>query len=215
MAGAWFHPEQMRSNGATGAKRPAGGARELLLVRHAPTVPVSGVKASEWALAPGALAEARRLGEELLALLASRGAQPPARLVSSYEPKAELTAEALAEVFGVERTVADGLEEHHRPERNLLAKSDWLALIKRFFEQPEDVLFGLESALEARRRISAAVAASAEGAEGGVAIVTHGTVLTLLLAEPNSLDPFDLWRSLRMPEAFLVSWPKLRIMGRV
>ena len=34
--------------------------------------------------------------------------------------------------------------------------------------------------------------------------VTHGTVLSMYLAERLGCDPLDLWRSLHMPDAFVL-----------
>jgi broad specificity phosphatase PhoE len=43
-------------------------------------------------------------------------------------------------------------------------------------------------------------------------IVTHGTVLTLFLCQHNpDMSPWQLWQSLTMPCAFIVSLPNMRI----
>lgn len=47
-------------------------------------------------------------------------------------------------------------------------------------------------------------------------LIRHArTVLTLLLARANRLDPFTLWRSLRMPEAFVVGSADFGIRDRL
>jgi broad specificity phosphatase PhoE len=45
---------------------------------------------------------------------------------------------------------------------------------------------------------------------GNIAIVAHGTVISLLVAAANGLDGFELWRRLGLPSALLVEWPGLK-----
>ncbi|MFI4951487.1 MAG: hypothetical protein ACHP7A_10685, partial [Caulobacterales bacterium] len=35
-------------------------------------------------------------------------------------------------------------------------------------------------------------------------VASHGTVLSLYLSRRLALDPFDLWKSLALPEAFVL-----------
>jgi broad specificity phosphatase PhoE len=45
-----------------------------------------------------------------------------------------------------------------------------------------------------------------------LAIVTHGTVMTLLIARAAGLDPFALWQSLGLPAFAVLSWPDLALL---
>jgi len=187
-----------------------GAAPYLVLVRHAPTVPRAGVNSAEWALAPGANA----LTLELAAAL--KGKFPVDLVVTSHEPKAVGTGRALATGLGVRAVTAPDLEEHHRQRTALLDEAAWHRTVKRFFGSPHVLLFGQETGAEARSRVEHGLRA-AQAAHSGkrLAVVSHATVLTLLLAAPNSLAPYELWLTMRMPEALIVEAATLRIVARV
>ena len=182
----------------------------LVLGRHAPTVPRSGVTSSEWSLAPGA----NELTQALAAAL--KGEFPIDLVVTSHEPKAVGTGRTLAAGLGVKAITGPDLEEHHRQRTALLDEAAWLRTVRRFFGSPHVLLFGQETGAEARSRMQRGLRA-AQGAHAGkrLAVVSHATVITLLLAGPNALAPYDLWRSMRMPEALVVEPGTLRILARV
>lgn len=185
-------------------------AGHLVLVRHGPTVPQSGVRSAQWLLA----SNARALSAELAALLAER--YPVDVVVTSHEPKAVGTGRALAAGLGARMLVGADLEEHHRDRTVLMPEADWHRTIKRFFENPSVLLFGQETGDEARRRFERGLrAAQAEQTGKRLAVVSHATVITLLLAERNDLAPFEFWRTLRMPEALVVEADSLRLVDRL
>lgn len=227
---------------------------DLVLVRHAPTLPEKEVVSAAWILAPGAMEQTAALGQALkrrrLAaparaddpLAATAGGREPVAsaprgrlgggdavtssidavvgsidaVVSSVEPKALATARTLAGVLMVPLSTGADLEEHHRPKAALLEEAAWRRTMRRFFANPEVLVFGSETALEAGARIRRGVKAALNARPGQrLAVVSHGTVLTLLLAEANELDPFELWSSLQMPEALLVSSEGMRIVERL
>ena len=182
----------------------------LVLVRHAPTVPQAGVNSAEWSLEAGAA--------ELTADLAARLATsyPVDLVVTSHEPKAVGTGRTLAQGLGVRSVTAPDLEEHHRKRTALMDEAEWQRTLKRFFGSPHVLLFGQETGAEARRRFERGLRAVQAGNTGKrLAVVSHATVLTLLLAGPNGLAPYDLWRTFRMPEAVVVEPESLRILARL
>ena len=182
----------------------------LVLVRHAPTVPQAGVNSAEWSLEAGAA--------ELTADLAARLATsyPVDLVVTSHEPKAVGTGRTLAQGLGVRSVTAPDLEEHHRKRTALMDEAEWQRTLKRFFGSPHVLLFGQETGAEARRRFERGLRAVQAGNTGKrLAVVSHATVLTLLLAGPNGLAPYDLWRTFRMPEAVVVEPESLRIIERL
>ena len=117
-------------------------------------------------------------------------------LLSSPEPKARETAELLAPTLGLEVVVAEGLRETARRTVGMLAADDFDRGIRALFEQPDEVVFGEESAADALSRFEAAVA----GVSDPAVVVTHGTVLSLYAAAKTGRDPFELWRSLELPD---------------
>jgi broad specificity phosphatase PhoE len=173
-------------------------------------VPQAGVNSAEWSLEAGAA--------ELTADLAARLATsyPVDLVVTSHEPKAVGTGRTLAQGLGVRSVTAPDLEEHHRKRTALMDEAEWQRTLKRFFGSPHVLLFGQETGAEARRRFERGLRAVQAGNTGKrLAVVSHATVLTLLLAGPNGLAPYDLWRTFRMPEAVVVEPESLRILARL
>jgi len=79
---------------------------------------------------------------------------------------------------------------------------------KLFFQRPDELVLGQETAAAALARFPAAVRRVMDmHPEGNVAIVTHGTVLALYLAELSDEAPFALWRQMRLPSYAMVPWP--------
>lgn len=163
-----------------------------------------GVPAETWRLG----AEAADALGETAAALAGAGLR---RIVSSPEPKAEGTARILAATLGLPVETRAGLEEHHRlvaqqsPDRDV-----FVASVRRFFERPEEVVFGTESAAAALDRFRTAVSAVMASSAGDEAIVTHGTVMTLLLAAAGNGDAMAIWSSLALPDHVVLNWPALQ-----
>lgn len=194
----------------------------FVLVRHAPTVLQEGVRAAEWRLAGDSRDLTIQLASQLAQLeLSAPGGPPgsvgaPELVLTSHEPKATLTGRWLASELGVGSATAKGLEEHHRKRTTLLQEDEWHRTLRRFFANPDVLLFGEETATEARERFAAAIReAQAQRPGKRLALVSHGTVMALLLAAANDLPAYDLWRGLKMPEAFVVDANDLRIRQRL
>lgn len=161
----------------------------MLLVRHsAPEIDPS-VPSEEWPLSE----DGRRRCAALAERLSGYG---PRMLVTSPEPKARETAELVAPALGVDVAVSDGLRETARRTVGWLSREELDEGIRRFFDRPGEVVFGEESGAAALNRFEAAVVALHEPA----VVVTHGTVLSLFVAARTGRDPFDLWRSLELPD---------------
>lgn len=180
-------------------------AADLLLVRHARPVLRSGVMASQWRLDPAAKSECEALAAEVDRLLAGTG-RVVTHLWSSAEPKAVGTAEAMAPGWGLDVQVHEGLGEHRRGPLPLVGDLEWRSSIADMFDRPDEVVLGLESATQAGARFEAAVRDVLDAAGEGrlSAVVTHATVMTLLLADANGVVPMTFWGSLAMPDAVLV-----------
>lgn len=183
--------------------------RDVVLVRHAPSHPDPRRPASAWGLSAGAGERIRALAGELAPLQVDL-------IVAGTEPKAVATGRGLATHLGVPYTSAPRLHEHERGHVPLLDDRAWQDAVRRSFRHPDVLVFGQETANEARRRFRAALERALSRARAErPAVIAHGTVMSLLVAEPNGLDPFELWRSLGMPEAWLVRWPELTLERRI
>ena len=123
-------------------------------------------------------------------------AYQPQVLVSSPEPKARETAELIAEPLGLDVKLEDGLRETARRTVGWLPRHQLELGIKALFDRPDQIVFGEESANAALNRFEAAV----DGLPERAVVVTHGTVLSLYVAAKTGRDPFELWRSLELPD---------------
>lgn len=179
--------------------------RTLHLIKHGKPFIIPGVPGHEWQLASDALDHLPELLEKL---------QPkPQLVVCSMEPKAQATALALAEALGVPFRPMLGLHEHLRYTNEYTSTEEFQARFQRFFAEPDLVVVGEESARDALTRFRNAVKAVMQAnAQENVAIVSHGTVISLLVAEANGLDPFPLWQSLKLLDAVSVEWPTLKLL---
>jgi broad specificity phosphatase PhoE len=161
----------------------------LLLVRHSAPELDPSVPSEEWRLSE----EGRRRCGPLAERVA---AYKPELLVSSPEPRAKETAELIAEPLGLDVQLEDGLRETARRSVGWLGPDLLHRGIRDLFDRPDQIVFGEESASAALARFEAAVAGLPERA----VVVTHGTVISLYVAAKTGSDPFELWRSLELPD---------------
>ena len=168
--------------------------RTLLLIRHAQPEVTPGVAARTLA---GRLA----------------GAYALARLTSSDEPKAMETARIIAQELRLPAQRDADLGEHRRAHVPYLSQEDWHATMTRFFAQPDALVVGDETARAALDRFSAAVTRGlAHTQEGDLALVTHGTVLTLFVAAHNPrVDALAFWRALALPDLVALTLPNFHL----
>jgi broad specificity phosphatase PhoE len=102
----------------------------------------------------------------------------------SIEQKARDGAHILAEHLNLPVTALAELGENDRSATGYLPRLEFEALADQFFAKPSQSVRGWESAVDAQRRIVAAVdhvLAASVDCGGNIAIVAHGGVGTLLL----------------------------------
>lgn len=160
----------------------------MLLVRHSVPAPDPSVPSQEWPLSE----EGRALCESLAIQV---GAYQPQRLLSSPEPKALETAELIALVLGLEVEIEDDLRETARRTVGWLNQNVLHERIRELFANPDEVVFGEESASAALARFSRVV----EAVEEQAAFVTHGTVMSLYVAGSDPDGGFAYWKTLGLP----------------
>ncbi|MGL4966008.1 MAG: histidine phosphatase family protein [Inquilinus sp.] len=124
---------------------------------------------------------------------------PIARIVSSPFLRARDSAAPLAEWLQLTVRIDNRLAE-----RVLAAEpaEDWRDRLRRSFADPALAWPGGESGAVATRRGLAALVDAAAGAEGPVAIVSHGNLLALLLHSLDGRDGFAAWTALSNPDVF-------------
>jgi broad specificity phosphatase PhoE len=184
----------------------AAHGRRLVLVRHSLPEMTRGVPAAQWGLS-----EAGRARAAAFARCVDPGS---ARTVfTSEEPKAMETAGALAAAWGVNVEAVPGLHEHERPDAQMLSRDQFEERIRQMFARPADLVFGVESAERARRRFTTALMRLFLRSSEDVIVVSHGTVMTLFVAEAAGVDPFAFWKKLDMPCAITLGVPELHFRG--
>jgi 2,3-bisphosphoglycerate-dependent phosphoglycerate mutase len=181
--------------------------RTLILVRHSLPEMATGVPASSWRLSD----EGRRRCEALAERLAGYHL---ARVVTSTEAKAVETGRIVARILDVPLEIATDLHEHERGVVESLIDSDeFQAQVVSLLKHPGEMVFGLETADEAHRRFSQAVADVIERHTArNLAIVTHGTVLSLYVTRVAGLEPVAFWKSLGLPSFVVLSLPGLGLL---
>lgn len=102
---------------------------------------------------------------------------------SSAERKATDAARLIADRFHLPPIVIEELGENDRSATGYLPKAEFEAMADAFFAQPERSVRGWERAVDAQRRIGAAVERVIAEAprDGDIAVVSHGGVGALLL----------------------------------
>ncbi len=174
----------------------------LLLVRHSLPDIDPGVAARYWKLSD----EGRRRCTTLAEMLPT---YHPAVVVSSAEPKAAETAALVAVNLGIPLESEADLHEHDRSDVTHLSQEEFQRSVARLFAQPEDLVFGNETAAQAQHRFEQAVDRLLARHPGKtVAVVAHGTVISLFVAARcSNVDGHALWKQLGLPAFVILSLP--------
>ena len=183
-------------------------SRKLILIKHARPEIDPNIPARYWRLS----AEGRRAASALADTLAS---YQPFILIASPEPKARETAEIIAARLGLEMSVGPELYEHDRAKVPFLSQEAFLDAVARFFARPDELVFGNETAHQARQRFASAVEQIITAhPDQNIVIVAHGTVISLFVGRRAGVDPFNLWQRLEMPSHIVLSLPGFKLTAR-
>jgi broad specificity phosphatase PhoE len=184
--------------------------RKLFLIRHAQPEVTPGVPPRLWPLTAQGHESAQQLAQQLA------GDDQPVRLYASPERKAQETAQLIGHHLNLPIEMVADLREHEREHSPFLGKDAWEQTLTAFFSRPTELIFGEESAHQALQRFHAAVEKIVAGTpHGNLALVTHGTVLTLFVASHNpQIDALAFWRSLQLPDLIVLTLPDFRLANR-
>lgn len=169
-------------------------SQPLFLVRHAPVEMNLAIAAEHWTLST----EGRELAKRLAALPILANLQA---VWSSPEPKAQATAQPLVDRHSAAFLIHPDLAELQRGPSNLPDQAAYETAVRQAFANPETSCCGWERAGAAQRRIVAAASEIAAQAGRPTAIVSHGLVLSLLVAYLRRATHvnIDEWRALPLP----------------
>jgi broad specificity phosphatase PhoE/GNAT superfamily N-acetyltransferase len=206
-----FVPAEMAAPGPDGRSRQVyrrmfGDGPWLILGRHSSPEIDPAVPGSQWRLSE----EGRRRCYLLAQRLSPYGLSA---VLSSVEPKAVETAQIVARQLGLPCEAVEGLQEHDRSNEVGLDLAQFHDAVARLFAHPNELVFGRETAEQARTRFAGALeGALARYPEDNVAAIAHGTVLSLFLAHVAGLDAHAFWQRLGLPCFVVLSRPDLRLV---
>lgn len=170
----------------------------LILVKHSLPEIVENLPAREWRLSSEGGIRAEKLADRL------RNHHPEV-IASSVEPKAMETANVIAEKHGLTVRVFDGLHEHDRNNVPYLSRDQFEGAILEFFEKPDKIVFGNESADQSCERFEQAVhSVLNEYRDKTLVIVAHGTVIALFVSRLTGIPGFLLWKELGLPSFVVI-----------
>lgn len=165
----------------------------LIMVKHSIPQIESDRPANTWRLSREGRSRARRLGEQLKEFR-------PEALVSSDEPKAKETAEIVSGLLRLEPEVFPGLHEHDRTNEPYLSAEKFQSSVRDFFQKPGELVLGNETTNQAHARFYRAVHSVLNHHRNKtLAIVAHGTVISLFVSRLTGVEHFSLWNQLGLP----------------
>jgi broad specificity phosphatase PhoE len=140
----------------------------------------------------------------------------PGIVLSSEEPTARETAEAIAGRLSVQTEIVKGLHEHQRQDIPFMTRPEFEAAIASLFDRPMELVLGEETARQAQRRFTRAIERIiGDQGEGDIVVVTHGTIIALFVSGVAGVEPFALWKQLGLPSFVVLSLPGLRLLESV
>ena len=178
----------------------------LILIRHSISRQDARVSAHHWSLTEEGRARCAALAQRI---------QPyqPAVILSSEEPKAVQTAQAVAEILKLPTELETGLHEQLRETEPYRTQAEFEARIRKLLENLSQLVFGEETGDAACQRFQVAIdVILSRHPNQNVAAVTHGTVMTLFLARVAQVDSFAFWQNLGMPAFVVLSLPDYRVV---
>lgn len=180
--------------------------KNLLFVRHSAVQRNPEIPSREWPLSEDGRSRTRQIAPRLIP-------HNPTRIITSDEPKARETGQIIANELGLPWQPAANLHEHDRQGAPFFtSKEAFETAVAHFFNNLDTLVFGNETANQAFERFDTAVHHLIAAYPGDtLAIVTHGTVLTLFLARYNQFAPIPFWQKLQLPDLFVVSLPDMRL----
>ena len=180
---------------------------KLLLVKHAAPQVIADVPPERWRLSDKGRASCAALAETLRA-------HAPSVVVSSEEPKAAETGELVAAELSVPFHTAPGLQEHDRSNVPHLRSGEFISMMEVLFRRPDHLVLGKETAAGALKRFRNALddVLGEHGTDGRtVAVVSHGTVIALLLEQLSDRRGFDVWRAMKLPSYAVLRVPEMSV----
>ncbi len=164
--------------------------RKVIVIRHAKPEIDRHIQEHLWPLSEIGEEEARQFSLLLKEF-------SPCRVISSDMKRATQTAKIIAASLDVHPLVWQGLHEHRRTE--FKTDEEFMTAIVEFFKRPKELVFGSETAEEARKRITETIEQIGTHYQDNkhIIIISHGTVMTLLAKQfMPEIDEFEFWKTM-------------------
>jgi broad specificity phosphatase PhoE len=175
--------------------------RYLIFIRHSLPQMDFTLPASQWHLSEEGLRRLTLIPQYLSGYELNR-------IISSQEPKAIETALALIHAIHLKLEVRAGLHEHQRSKAKSLTITQFESHVADFFKNPDQLVFGSETANQAHHRFSGAVnQLIIDYPQENLAVVSHGTVISLYISRQTGVEPFEFWRRLGLPALIILTLP--------
>jgi broad specificity phosphatase PhoE len=177
---------------------------KLILIKHAAPDVVAETPPERWRLSDKGKASCASLAEALRP-------HPPSVVIASEEPKARETGERVARHLAVPFHTAVNLHEHDRSNVPHLRSGEFISMMEVLFRKANQLVLGRETAAGALKRFRNALDDVLEqhGGDGNtVAVVSHGTVIALFLADHGGGAGFELWRRMQLPSFAVLGLPE-------
>ena len=170
----------------------------LVLIKHSLPKVEKDISATQWKLSEEGQIRVPRLADSIKRF-------QPEVIVSSSETKAKETAGMMASILQLELHVVEGLQEHDRSKLPYLAQDVFYASIHEFFQKPDQLVFGSETANQAHARFQRTVQSVLnDHPDKTVVVVTHGTVMSLFVSRLTGISDQSLWNKLGLPSFIVV-----------
>jgi broad specificity phosphatase PhoE len=183
--------------------------RKLILIKHAKPYSDPTKPSHEWTLSDQGREQARVLGDRVREYA-------PRVIVTSEEPKAAETGRIVAEILGAPCESAAGLEEHDRSNVPMMDTREFISTMAMFFKRPDELVLGRETAAQALARFDSALnGVLANHPAQDLAVVTHGTVLSLFVERAALIEPFSFWRRMGLPSFVVFRLPEMRMIETI
>lgn len=173
----------------------------VYLVRHAESAPNARVPESDWPLSETGEQQAQALVPQLARLNIDHIITSPyRRAMATIEPFARIAKLPIATEFDLrERKLTEATHD------------DWLALLKRVWDNPTHAEPNSESNVDCQTRVLACLTRLARTHSGRTIVAaSHGNAISLML---NTVDPtfgFNDWRAMRNPDCFALRYSQSR-----
>lgn len=179
---------------------------QLIIIKHSLPEVIPAIPANQWILSKSGQARCKTLAEKIVSY-------SPDIFISSIEPKAIETAQIIAGQIDKPCRTSEGLHEHDRAGVEFLSREQFESQVHEFFRQPDQLVMGRETASQARERFANALASIvSEYPDKSIAIVAHGTVITLFVEKVTGLEPYQFWKKLDLPSFVVFSLPGYKLV---